>query len=497
MSNGTRTFGDWREVRGWAFGSLTEKQTTSVVALIATAFAVVILTTMQVIPLDVSLALLVPWIAVFVLTVWPSSRYRASIGGELIIRARGARARRAGTSVWESGVLTEHPRREELPGVLGPIMPLTATDGIGQKYGLLWDRRTGRLTASLRLAPVGTFLAGQETSDLWINSYSGWLARLGHEPTVEWVAITVECAPGTGTELADHVKANIAEGAPQLAKQLLQTVADSHRGASADVETRASITFQPSKASPPPADMVESAAEVSRALSGLESDLAMCGTSVVGRSTTAHHTQWIRGAFDVPARAEMSRLRAEDHALAWSDTGAVVASDQQDHYEHDGCYSVSWALRDLPNQAVPSTVLAPLLSPGKFLRRVTITYRPVPAADAAGTVDREKRGSTFRSEVRRRRRIEETEREKVDKQRADRAAQEEARGAGVGLWAVYITTTVLDPRTLNDAVADVENRARSAKLRLRRANSWQAAAFAAALGVGVYPPDVSKRGRWR
>lgn len=486
-------YGNWRPARGWAIASLTERQTTAVLSLTGGLFAIVLLGLMGVIPWIPAMVLLAVCVVALILVAIPSPRYRGSIGGQLAIDARALVARRKRTSAWESGVLTQHPRREQLPGVLAPVVPLTATDGIGQEYGLLWDRRTGRLTASLRLAPVGTFLADDDVADMWVGSFAAWLARLGHEPTVEWVGITVETAPGTGTELADHVKEHMAPDAPVLAREILTQLAESHRGASADVETRCAITFQPAKASPKPVDMAESAAEVARSLGGLESDLALAGTSVVGRSRTSHHTQWIRGAFDLASRAEMSRLRAEDWALAWADTGPVVAEEATDHYEHDGGYSVSWALRALPEQAVPATVLAPLLVPGKFLRRVTITYRPTPAAEAAKVVDREKRGSGFRAELRRRRRIEETEREKDDKRRADAAAAEEAQGAGVGLWGIYVTTTVTDPRLLKDAVADVENRARSAKLRLRRADGWQAAAFAAALGVGVYPPDVARR----
>jgi hypothetical protein len=98
--------------------------------------------------------------------------------------------------------------------------------------------------------------------------------------------------------------------------------------------------------------------------------------------------------------------------------------------------------------------------------------------------------------VRRRRGIDDTARDRVDEGRARQAAEEEAQGAGVGLWGMYTCTTVDDVTRLPDAIADMESRARAAKLRLRRCWRWQHAGFAASLGVGIYPPELAKRGRW-
>ena len=57
---------------------------------------------------------------------------------------------------------------------------------------------------------------------------------------------------------------------------------------------------------------------------------------------------------------------------------------------------------------------------------------------------------------------------------------------------LYVTTTVTDPDLLPAAVADLEQRAGQAKLRLRRLRGSQAAGFAAALGVGVNPATAAR-----
>lgn len=77
------------------------------------------------------------------------------------------------------------------------------------------------------------------------------------------------------------------------------------------------------------------------------------------------------------------------------------------------------------------------------------------------------------------------------------SAREEAQGAGVGRFTLYVTTTVLHPDDLPAAVADVEQRAGQSKLRLRRLRGAQSAGFAAALGVGIDPADLLTHRRHR
>ena len=178
----------------------------------------------------------------------------------------------------------------------------------------------------------------------------------------------------------------------------------------------------------------------------------------------------------------------------WSgrEAGPVAAVEHWDHYRHDSGLSVSWALREAPRQAVAARVLAPLLTPGPFPRRVTWLYEPYPADQAAARVEAEVTAGQIRRAWAARTRRDETQRERDDRDRAVQSAREEAEGAGVGRFTAYVTTTVTDPDQLAAAVADLEQRAGQAKLRLRRLRGSQAAGFAAALGVGINPVDAAR-----
>ena len=183
----------------------------------------------------------------------------------------------------------------------------------------------------------------------------------------------------------------------------------------------------------------------------------------------------------------------------WRDAGPLRASETWDRWWHDSGVSVSWALAEAPRQAVLSRVLIPLLAPGAFPRRVTLFYQPYPAEAAAAEVEREISNNSVRSAFARRTRRDETQRDRDDQARALQAAREEAEGAGVGRFTFYVTTTIAadtaDDALLGAAAADVEQRAGQSKLRLRRLRGAQAAGFAAALGFGINPVELARRGR--
>jgi len=113
------------------------------------------------------------------------------------------------------------------------------------------------------------------------------------------------------------------------------------------------------------------------------------------------------------------------------------------------------------------------------------------AGEAARIVEREVNAASFRDALRAAQKRDENARDRADKERALRAAREEAAGAGVGLMSMFVTVTVLDEDELGRAVADIESRAEVAKIRLRRLWASQAAGFATTLPCGLCPPQLA------
>jgi hypothetical protein len=204
----------------------------------------------------------------------------------------------------------------------------------------------------------------------------------------------------------------------------------------------------------------------------------------------------IRVAFDPESRGEVSRVLAgtnPDEMLTWEEAGPTAHEETWDSFAHDSGLSVSWGWFEAPRQQVPSSVLAHLMRPGRFPCRVSMLYRPYPAAAAAAQLENQVNASAFRSAVRRAQKRDETARDAADHQRALRAARDEAHGAGLVRVSMYVTTTVTTPADLVVAVADVEQRAGQCKLRLRRLRGSQLAGFCAGLPVGVHPVLLAPR----
>jgi hypothetical protein len=486
-----RDYGGWRRRRGiglWGLG------TAGTFAVLAGLLVLVLLAAVDV----TALAFAAP------LVVVAGALGVARISGEPVAM-RGVRRLRwwcasvRGYTRYRVTAAARHSASFALPGVLAPVTLVSAEDEYGGRYGMAWDRRTGLLTPTLRVVAASTWLADRDDADSWVASWGGWLASLGHVPMLRWVTVTVDTAPEPGSALADAVADAIDPAAPPAARQLMAQLADAAPTATADVDTRVSLTFDP-KASPVPLRSLDkAAAEVGSVLTGLESALGSCGVSVLGRMSAPEITGVVRSAFDPDARGEVTRIAVRRRAgqpaaqLGWTEAGPVGAEESPGYYGHDGGLSVTWAWHEAPRQNVTADVLARLIAPGPYAKRVSVQYRPFPAAAATRVLEAEVNAATFRAHYRSRTGREETARDAHDQAHARQAAVEEAAGAGVCLISLYITVTVTVSSDLPRAVAWVEAAAEASKIRLRRMAYSQAAGFAATLPCGICPAELGRR----
>jgi hypothetical protein len=481
-----RTYGNWRTARGFGIGRLGPGQT-------LTLFLAVFVPILAIYA-SPRLALILAGVAAVAIAAVVIRVGGQSLADVVTRRIRFSRARSAGWTELSGGLLTDQPRRHDLPGPMAPLAPLSTDDGRGGKQGLLWDRRTGRLTVVIRVSPVGLDLADRDQADSWVASWGAFLADLGYQPMIRHVAVTVDTAPSGGTTLRDYVMNRIAPAAPAAARVMMAELAHATPATSADVDTRVAITFDPARATPRPPDLVTAVAEVIRWLPGLESYLAMSGVAIVGRASVEWLTGRLRIAYDPASRGDVVPLGdgcGHSELLRWSEAGPVRAVETWESWRHDSGISVAWAMTEAPRQAVIDRVLSPLLAPGPFARRVTLLYEPYSAEAAAGEVEREITNTNVRRAWSHRTRRDETQRERDDAARALQSAREEAEAPGVGRICLYVSTTVLteDEGLLLAAAADVEQRAGLSKL--RRLRGAQAGGFAAALGLGLNPAELA------
>ncbi|WP_055483417.1 SCO6880 family protein [Sphaerimonospora mesophila] len=412
----------------------------------------------------------------------------------LVRRVRWSYGKARGHTRYRAGVVVAHPRAFQLPGVLASTRLLSAEDAFGQQYGIVWDRRAGLFTATLKVSAASTWLAERTDADTWVANWGAWLASLGHMPTIRWVTVTIDTAPEPGSALADHIERTLSANAPEPAVRLMRQLVGTAPRTAARVDTYVSMTFDPTRSPAGLDDMTTALDELGRTLDALASALGVCGVTVTGRASAAELAGIVRAAFDPAARADTTRVEDNSAAtLNWADAGPVGAEEHHDHYRHDSGVSVSWAWHEAPRQNVPADVLSRLVAPGPFAKRVSIQYRPLPAAEATRVLEEEVNAAAFREHYRRRTGRDETARDAYDQARARQAAAEEATGAGVTLVTMYVTTTVTDIADLPRAVAVTEAAAEGSRIRLRRLWGSQSAAFATTLPCGICPAELTRR----
>ncbi|WP_052668051.1 SCO6880 family protein [Nitriliruptor alkaliphilus] len=483
-----RTYGGWRLARGMGFWGLGLAGTLLLMGAMV-ALMLVMAWSWQV---AVSAAL-----PIAVLTGLTVGRVDGVPISELLLRRlRWWRARHAGWHVYRAGVLVDHPRALDLPGPLAARELLEIEDGRGGTFGLVRDRRTGHLTAVLRVAAATPALVERDRADEWVAGWHQWLASLGFTDTIVWVAVTVTTRPASGTTLEDRVLSRLDPDAPASARRWLADLVAASPRACADVTTTVSITIDPARMAEPTSDLLEQTADLSRLLYGAETGLAACGVGFLGRASAAWIAGHLRSAYDPRAAGEVERALAADDPdglLTWADAGPIAAEEAWDHYRHDTGTSVTYAWREAPRQRVTSDVLGYLLAPGRWPKRVSLLLRPLPASQATRVLEDQVQAASFRTRWRQQTGRDTTAREEQDADQATQAAREEAAGAGVVLASAYATVTVTDDAELAAATADLTARADHSRLRVRPLSGGQAAGFCTTLGIGVHPADLAAR----
>ena len=358
------------------------------------------------------------------------------------------------------GLALAHPQGLDLPGVLAPTALLRVADPLhaGTPVGVVWNRRTGQMSATVLVSPAGTLLADRSQVCSQVTSWGQLLATLANEELLDAVTVTVQVTPSSGAALGDHVRDRVIRDAPDLALTTMRTLVEAAPTASAQMAAWMTVVTSPDRAPHRPEGPLEAAAETLRCLDAL--DLAPTGADVIRPASDLDLLRLVRGAYQ-PADRDAPPEAWRD--LSWHEAGPVAAEEQWDRYRHDGGISVSWVLREAPRRPVPDSVLLALLAPGRFTRRVALGYRVLSTEEAAAVVERQLVAADARQAYRTRTQRTPTRREQADTYAAERAADEEAYGAGVAQWSVTVTTTVTDESDLPAAVREIEQAAETSR----------------------------------
>ena len=216
MNADVRTYGGWRERRGFGVAGLSGTQTG-----LALAGVVVCLATALVRPQ----ALMVMAVPLLALVALVAMRVR----GEPVAAVLG----RHGRFQWvrrRGGLSFRGSESGRLPGVLADAHVIDATDGAGRGVGMFWSPGRRTLTALVPLEPWGPDLVDTDDIAGWVSGWSDWLAHLGYAPLLEHVAVTIRTAP-TGQPARTVMGITVGQAARSALDQATAALFDALSGA--------------------------------------------------------------------------------------------------------------------------------------------------------------------------------------------------------------------------------------------------------------------------
>lgn len=483
-----RTYGNWRKPQSRGLVGLGSVGT----GILLGGLILVIVTVMVA---DLLRALIVATVlGAIMLAVVTKDAHGKSAVSRVAARAAWSTSRSRGTHLYRSGPLGRTPwGTYQLPGLAAPTRLSEAQDSYGRPFALLHTPATGNYTVVIGTEPDGASLVDSEQVDTWVADWGHWLATLAVEPGVEAASVTIEAAPDSGTRLRREVEMNSDDEAPAFAREMLREVVLAYPVGSSTIKAYVALTFLASSTSGGKKRQAdEMARELAARLPGLTQSLQATGAGAAHPLSAQELCEVVRVAYDPASSVLIDEAHAagEKPELSWPDVGPAAHEASWDGYRHDSAYSRTWAMTSAPRGAVQSGVLSRLLSPHRDItrKRVTLLYRPVDAARAAGIVEADKASAAFRVSSTNK----PSARDTIALRAATATASEEAAGAGLVEFGMLITATVDDLAKRADAHAAIDNLAATARLRIRPVYGSQDSAFAAALPLGLILPKHIK-----
>ncbi|MES4886056.1 SCO6880 family protein [Streptomyces sp. NPDC000349] len=478
----TRTYGNFRKPRTSGLRGLSLGTT----LLLLAGLIAVVLTTL----VSVWAALLM---AVSVAMVTAALAFRDRHDRTLLkrgaVRLAWWRSTRSGGHLYRSGPLGRTGYGTcELPGLAAESTLTEAQDGYSRPFAVITIPATGHHTVVISCDADGSALVDERQVDTWVAHWGQWLSALGSEPDLVAASVTVETAPDSGVRLQHEIASNTVAEAPQLATAMLHEVLAAYPAGSAQIATRITLTYSgAARPGTPRRSAEDMALHIGTRLPGLTAGLSLTSAGTAVPMTATELAEVVRVAYDPTVATLVEEARATGGTgLTWKEAGPMAAQEAWDHYRHDGAFSMTWAMTEAPQGEVFSNVLTGLVQPNRDIarKRVTLLYRPHSPADGARVVQQDYKHALFAAQQ-----------QQIGKAREDaeviaarRTTEEQAQGHGVIRFGMLITATVNAAADLPKAAAAVDNLAPAARIAVRPVYGSQAAAFAAALPLGLVLP---------
>ncbi|MBR5950096.1 MAG: hypothetical protein IKZ87_01535 [Actinomycetaceae bacterium] len=373
-----------------------------------------------------------------------------------------------------------------LPGLLADTDIAEGVDVYGRAFGVVCWEKLGLYSVVFMSEPEGDTLPDVDALDRRVAIFGQWIASLGLDQSVVQAQVIVENVPDNGERLSRNIHANVKDGIPDLAAQMMREVEELYPVDGSLIRSYMTVTFSSER---PGGGKRRSRSEMLTDLAvrmgGFAQGLAGTGAGAVRPLDKAGIVRAVRTAY-VPGDESVfdaHELVGEQLDVEWSEAGPQHTVASKDLYEHDGVFSRSWVMTKAPEGLVVASTLKRLVSPDPDIavKRVCLIYRPDTVGEASRIAVQDAKNASARAGSSSRPGARTT----LEAKKAAQTEQEEAQGAGLTRFGMTITATAFDPADVPLTMSHVEDLAGTARIAIRPAYGLQDSAFIAGLPVGL------------
>lgn len=398
-----------------------------------------------------------------------------------------------GEHLYISGALSKIPGgHHKLPGLYARTEALEAQDIYGRNFVMILDRPRREVTVVLRCDLTGQTAMTQADRNAMTAEWSRFLASMSLSGDIEQVVSVVSTRPGSGALVEREVESIIHPDAPEIAKIIMREAATAISYGRPEIEAHVSITVKIDSGQLKDNAFIEN---LSSRVATWADQLQWAGM-VAEPMTYDQAVAKIHGFYNPAAEADFEELAQAgiSHGISWDNAGASYAMVAPGFYDHDGCRSVTWEMKEAPRSIFEDTILTGLAAPHERIirKRLAIVYRPYEAGKGASRVEAEHRDAMVAANSSRK--ITSAKAElRLEHTEAARRAQ--ARGAQLGQYSLFVTATTTDPAELNRISQDMMQLGAGASIRLQPMRRQQDVGFATTCGFGQTPWTVTEK-KW-
>lgn len=352
-------------------------------------------------------------------------------------------ARRNGQ--WLLPTLVGDQKTSPLPGELANTTAWEIKAPGLDPYGIISDDKTQTMAVTFRGNPQQLQLADPGEIDSFVANWAHFLDSLVDIPQISQIQVTVASSVDRSGRIERLLESMKRPDSPEVSLTIMDDLADHFSSGVIRSQTLVTVTFDPplvGKSSPE--SMIT---DIHGYVLQIRASLAGPGLTSVRPMTAAELAADLRGQFSPLLRPEIDRSLndpEEVEIFQWKNAGPTKASEQSEFYSHDGVRTVSWGLTLPPRETVTSNILYRMLRPGRFSKRVTFLWHPIPPAKAQRQLETQRFLSDMWRRVRQQNNAHETMRETRDSEKTDVAALLEADGSGFGNFTLIATTSFED-----------------------------------------------------